>query len=451
MRTSAMVVLALLALAVPGAAGAQAGSRLAIGTIRGDASRVRRQILLQVCETYDCVAASRVTTSNRPDPAKLQRTGVAGYLGGAVTGEPGERRLILSLTTPTSTARKPARVWRLRLTPDGRIRPQALERFAAELDEALQGAGARQPPAPSAPPQRLPPPQPPPPAAKPPPPPPAAEPAPRPPPTVAQPAEKPKPRAQEPAPRPPTAGGPLRVAGEVGLWITNRKLTYSGASNPPGTTPLRTYDASAIFVPSLRLELYPAAFAGSDSLMAGLGLYVQYGQSIGLKVKPPSSSTAGDSTGKLTTLDLGAVWRLHPMAGSRFVLAPALGYRSLQVTTSPSIDGLPDTKPTGFELRVDTEIPATPSFAIVGGGGYTLWTSQKDLVKGGFFGKGSARGLELELGGAYRFYGPLSAKALVEYQSISYSGLKDPAAGLGSASSASDGYLGGRIMIRAEY
>lgn len=445
MRTSTMGMVALLALAIPCLAEGQASPKLAIGTIRGDASRVRRQILLQLCQSYDCVAASQVTTDSRPDPRKLERAGVSGYLGGAVTGEPGERRLFLSVTTATSTARKPARIWRLWLTPDGRLRPQVLERFAAELDEVLQGAAARLPPSPSAPPQR-----PPPPATL---PPPAAA-APKAPP-AAQPAETPKARPSEPSRRAPSAEGPLRVAGEVGLWITNRKLGYSGASNPPGTTPLRTYDASAIFVPTFRLELYPGAFMGARPLIAGIGVYAQYGQSVGLEVKPPSGSPEGTHPGKLTTFDLGAVWRLQPISGSKFVLAPALGYRSLQVVTSSKggvkIEGLPDTKPSGFELRLDTEVPVTPSLELLGGGGYTMWTSKKDLVGNGFFGKGSARGYELEVGASYRVLGPLSVKGMFEYQSISYSSLEEPAANMGSASSASDTYLGGRLMLRAEY
>jgi hypothetical protein len=435
MRTSTMGVLVVLALAIPGVGAAQPRPKLAIGTIRGDASRARRQILLQVCETYDCVAASKVTTSNRPDPQKLQAAGVAGYLGGAVTGEPKERRLVLSLTTPSSTASKPARTWRLRLASDGGLRAQALERLGTELDQALQGSGGIAVPSPAAPPQ---------------PPPPAARPSPA---LAPQPPPKPQPAAQVSEARSDapaaSAGRALRVAGEVGVWVTNRKLDWSGAT--PGVAgPLRTYDADAILAPTLRLELYPGAFMGASPLWSGIGVYARYAQSFGLKVTPPSGSTDGNHDGKLTRFELGAVWRLRPVSGSRFVVAPALGYRTLQVTTSPAIDGLPDTRPSGYELRVDTEVPVSPSIALLGGGGYTLWTAKKEIV-GSYFGKGSAHGLELEAGASWSFHGPLSARALVEYQSISYTGLSEPRTDFGTASSAKDGYLGGRLMLRAEY
>lgn len=448
MRKSTMACVALL-LAVPELAVAQSSSKLAIGTIRGDASRVRRQVLLQLCGPYDCVAASRVTTDGRPDPQKLQRAGVSGYLGGAVTGEPGQQRVILTLITPTSTARKPARIWRLRLSPDGQLRPRVMERFAIELDEVLQGS-ARQAPAPSAPPQRLP--------AR--PPPPAARPAPTPPPQPAPPAARAAPPPARPAPPPAVAAqpteeprarreGPVRVAGEAGLWITGRKLSYSGATT--GTTPLRTFSATAIFVPRLRLEAYPAAFVTTSRLWSGMGIYADYGQSVGLKVKPPAGSPEGNHKGSLTTLDAGLVWRLQPFSGSRFAVAPALGYRSLRLVTSPKIDGLPDARLSGYQLRVDVSAPVTSSLTVLGGGGYTLWTSAKDLVKGGYFSKGSARGWQVEAGAAYRLFGPLSVKGLLEYQSTSYSGLDEPAAGLGTASGAKETYLGGRVMLRGEF
>ncbi len=436
LRFSTLGALSALALAVPGLAKAE--PKLAIGSIQGDASRVRRQILVQLCGPYDCVAASRVTTAARPDPEKLQRGGVAGYLGGAVTGEPGDRRLFLALTTPASTARKPARTWRFRLTPDGRLPPQVLERFSGELDEMFRGATARPSPAPGGPPQQ----QPPPPQA-----------------VRSQPAERPpepvKPRAAEPARRETGAGERLRVAAEAGFWITGRKLSYSGAV-PGALGSLRTYEATAIFVPSVRLELYPAAWVGVSSPAAGVGLYLDYGQSVGLDVKPPSGFAEGNHPGKLTALDVGVLWRFRPVPRSRFVLAPAAGYRSLSVVTSEKggvkIPGLPDTRPSGFEVRLDAEIPATRPLTLLLGGGYTVWTSAKDLVDGDqFFGKGSARGWELQAGAAYRLFGPLSVKGMVEYQSTSYSSLEDPAAGIGTADSATDRYLGGRVMVRAEY
>ncbi len=436
MRTLTAGVLVSLLLFASGVAAAQAPSKLAVGTIRGDASRVRRQLLLQLCgSSYDCVAAARVTTDGRPDPRKLERLGVAGYLRGAVTGEPGEQRLTLALYTAASTARRPARVWKLKLTPDGRLRPAALGRFSSELDVALAGAGPRAPAAPVAPPPRVqpqPPPPPPPPVAKPPPP-------------EEAPAEKPV--AAAPAREKPAAAQNPWVAVEGGLWITGRKLSYGG--NASG---LRTFDVSAIFVPRLRLEVYPAALAASP-FVSGIGLYLDYGQSVGLQVKPPSGSTEGTHSASLSAVDVGVVWRLRPISGSRFVVAPALGYRSLQLVTAAKgglkIDGLPDAKLSGYELRIDLEAPVSGRFAVLGGGGYTMWTSAKDLVKGGYFGKGSARGFQLDAGLSYAFWGPVSARALLDYQSTSYSSLGGST--VYAATSATDTYLGGRFLLRAEF
>jgi hypothetical protein len=198
------------------------------------------------------------------------------------------------------------------------------------------------------------------------------------------------------------------------------------------------------------------AFGGtSGPLLAGLGVYADLGKSFGLKVKPPSPSTEGNHDASLTTLGGGVVWRVQPVKSSGFVLAPALGYRSLQLVTSDKggvhLDGLPDAKLSGFALRLDAEAPLNERLAILAGGGYTLWTSAKDLVKGGYFGKGSARGLEFEAGVGYRLVGPLSVRGLIEYQSQSYSSLGDVQAGLGTASGAKDAYLGGRAMLRAAF
>jgi hypothetical protein len=436
MRTLTVGVLVSLLLSTPGVAAAQAPSKLAVGTIRGDASRVRRQLLLQLCgSSYDCVAASRVATEGRPDPEKLQRLGVAGYLRGAVTGEPGDQRLALDLYTAASTARRPAHSWKLKLTPDGRLRPAALDKFSSELDVALAGAGPRAPAAPVAPPPRVqpqPPPPPPPPVAKPPP--------------QEAPVEKPV-VAAPPRETPSAAAQNPWVAVEGGLWITGRKLSYGG--NASG---LRTFDVSAIFVPRLRLEVYPAALAASP-FVSGIGLYLDYGHSMGLVVKPPSGSTEGNHSASLSTVDVGVLWRLRPISGSHFVVAPALGYRSLQVLTSAKngvkIDGLPDAKLSGYELRVDLEAPVSGRFAILGGGGYTMWTSAKDLVKGGYFGKGSAHGFQVDAGLSYAFFGPVSARALLDYQSTSYSSLGGSTTY--TATSASDTYLGGRFLLRAEF
>jgi hypothetical protein len=456
MRSWTIGVLALVATLVPSIAGAQSSSKLAIGTLRGNSSVVRRQILLQVCGPYQCVAASRYTTDDRPDPEKLAAGGVSGYLGGAVTGAAADRHVILTLTTPTTTAKKPAHTWRLRLGPDGKLRPQVLERFAIEMDEILQASSAQVTPAPSAPPQRAPPP-----AAKPapPPPPPAAKPPPprAPPPAEAQtqtegaprekPQTEPKEREHDREPARTAYQGPLRGAVEAGVWITNRKLSFSGANGGS----LRTYDASAIFVPRMRLEGYAAAFQVKNRFLSGLGLYAEYSHSVGLKVKPPSGDTSGNRNGTLTTLDLGMAWRLRPVASSGFTLIPALGYRSLQVTTSPKIDGLPDAKLSGYELRLDLDAPVGRKFRFLAGGGYTLWTQAKELVKGGYFGKGTARGFEIEGGGQYRFWGPLHAKLMLEWQSQKYSGLGKPASSEWSASGASDSYLGARFMVRGEF
>jgi hypothetical protein len=236
----------------------------------------------------------------------------------------------------------------------------------------------------------------------------------------------------------------------VGLWFTTRHLDYSGASGG-----LRTFDAKGIFVPTGRLEIYPAAIAGvSSRLLAGVGVRAEYGRSFGLTVEPPAGFTEGSHDATLTSLRLGLVWRVQPMAGSRFTLLPAVGYRSLELTTAAQggveIDGLPDAKLSGYEARVDLEAPVG-GLTLVAGGGYTMWTSAEELVEGdGFFGSGSARGIEVEGGLQFRILRSVFVRAVVVYDSTSYSSLGDPA-GAFDASGATDKYFGGRATLRAEW
>jgi hypothetical protein len=235
------------------------------------------------------------------------------------------------------------------------------------------------------------------------------------------------------------------------VWVTSRQLGFSGATG--GT--LRTYDAKLVLVPSAHLELYPAAIADAGGrLVSGIGLRLDYGRSVGLTVKPPTGSTEGTHAGAVSAMRVGVLWRVQPMAGSGFTLVPGLGYRSLQVTTSAkggvTIDGLPDATLSGYEARLDLEAPVG-GMRVLAGGGYTMWTNAKDLVKGGFFGSGSARAFELEGGLQFKVLGPLAVRAVAVYESTSYTGLGDPAAGVGTASGATDKYLGARATVRAEW
>jgi hypothetical protein len=422
--------------AIPAFAAAQS-PKLAVGAVRGDSSRVRRQLLLQLCEPFQCVAASRVTTGARADPDKLARAGVSGYLSGVVTGEPGERRLLLSLATPDKAA---ARTWKFRLTADGKLRQPALDRVTAEMGETLAGASrlapkAAQPPS-GPPPATLPPPR-------------APPPEPAPPPAEAK-----------AKPLPPTADRPrsgaavetpheLRFALEAGLWLTNRHLTYTGAS-ASDTPPLRTFDASAIVVPEVRAEVYPAAFAGAGRLWSGIGVYLQYGHSVGLKVKPPSDVAGSNRSATLTDLAAGLKWRLQPFSTSRFTVTPAVGYRSFSlVTGGAAIAGLPDSKLSGYEGRLDLAMPVTARVTLLGGGGYLYFTSAKDLVKT-YFPSGSARGFTAEGGVDVKVLRPLSVRALLEYQNVSYT-LRRGDAGTFHATGAKDAYLGGLVAARAEF
>lgn len=236
---------------------------------------------------------------------------------------------------------------------------------------------------------------------------------------------------------------------EAGAHITQRKLTYEGI--PAGTSALRGFEANVIASPRFHLEIYPASLL-TEGFFAGIGLFADYGLSVGVKTKDPASG-AEHST-RFTRLGAGLLWRLQLSSSSRFALVPAVSYQQLKFTIEPlagaPIAGLPDSNLSGLKGSIGAEIPLGDVVSILLGAGYVKWTTAKDLVGGGFFPSGSAYALEAEAGFSVAFSGLLSLRILGEYSGTKYSLDPDPS-GTYQATGATDRYLGGRAMLRAEF
>jgi hypothetical protein len=432
----ALIALVALALAGPAAA----APRLAIGPIRGDRDGALHDQLSEALCGGGCAPWSSVSTRGRPDPAKARRQGVTGMLSGAVSTKAKGKLLLAAYTA----SRKPARTWSLPLTRQRAVTPRALEQLRLDLGALLGGGvGPRPPPPAAAPPVAAPPPAPPPepPRA-------VAQPVPLPPPPVVQaPARavapapaRPAPAARPPPPAPrPVARGPF-VAGELGAYLTGRKLSYSGAG--AGALTLRAFDVPFIASPRIRLELYPAAALGP--VLGGLAVFGDYSTSVGFKTQVEGTGEKRGTT--FTNLEAGLLWRL-PLGG--VTLVPAASWKQTRLVVSPSIAGLPDARLTGWKGALGAEIALGGGFALLAGGGYVLWTEKGDLVGPFYFPGGSARGLEGEVGVSVGLSRSLSLRVLAEYRSTRYSLDPDPT-GTFVASGATDTCLGGRIMLRGE-
>jgi hypothetical protein len=228
-----------------------------------------------------------------------------------------------------------------------------------------------------------------------------------------------------------------------------RKLSYEGV--PAGSTSLLGYQANLVVSPDFRLEVYPASLL-TEGVFAGLGLFADYAFSVGLTTDDPAGGAEHSTS--FTRLGAGLLWRLHPASSSRFTLIPAVSYQQLKFTIEPlagvPIAGLPNANLSGVKAGIDAEIPVSDAWSILLGVGYVKWTTAKDLVGDGFFPGGSAYALEAEAGVSVALTRVLSLRILGGYSGTHYSLDPDPS-GTYQASGATDGYLGGTAMLRAEF
>ena len=447
-------------LAAPISALPEAPKRITISGVSGEPEHtVSRQLVGTLCGPYECVSRPKVYTNGLPDFRRLRAEGVTAVLYGSVTEKGGRRSVRIALLRDSLD---PDRTWTFALDGKGAIPRASLDELVRDLRVELGGAPMQAPRPAAAPPAaaaavaapaaiaatatpptsaKLAEAQPPAPVA-------AAAPPPQPAPA---PAKEPPPRAapaSTPPPAKPSAAEPHRLLGasELGVLVTGRELTYSG-STPPGTTELLGYSANAIACPRFRVELYPLT-AFTSGVLSGAGIFGEYSLSVGLTTE----TAAEERDSQLRRLQAGIAWRIRPISASRFTIVPAVSYQRLEFTVDPPLAGFPDSDLSGVKLGLGLEVPLGGRFGLVVGGGYVMWTTAKDLVDGDvpFFPDGSAHALEAEAGLSVALVGPISLRVLGEYSSTTYDLDPDPS-GTYAATGATDTYLGGRAMLRAEF
>lgn len=440
-RTTALLV----ALAIPVAG--EGAPRISLAPVRGDASgALSKQLRSVLCGEYECVPYSKVRTRGKLDFAKVEALQVAGILAGTVASRKGGKALEVALLKQSLRP-----VWKRSypLTRGGSLPRDSGRDLAEEIGNLLAGERPARaetpPPAPVVTPPAAPPPPPVTPA-------PAAEP---PPVAAAPPAAPPKAPSEAPAAAPPqpakapvskrVAPAPL-VALEAGVDLAQRKLDYQGV--PAGASALRGFEATLVVSPRFHLELYPLSLA-TGGVFAGLGLFADYAFSVGLETKDPAGGAAHSTS--YSRLGGGVLWRFHPVASSRFALIPAVSYQQLKFTVGGApIPGLPDADLSGWKGGIDAEIPIGDTVGILLGVGYVKWTTARDLLDDGFFPSGSAYALEAEAGVSVALGGAFSLRLVGAYSGTRYS-LESSPGGTYQATGATDQYLGGRAMLRAQF
>jgi hypothetical protein len=444
---------------------AHAAPKITIAPITGDKkSQVQSQISAALCRTYSCVASSRVFTKKKPDWKKIQSAQVQGLLVGGVAKAKSGKGKEVQLSWLDKPG-KAAQSWSFPLTQAGKLTSSSLQTLSGDIGTLTSGGGVAGAGAVAAVAAGT-----------------AASPGPdtmsTTPPTAAPAAGAMAAAAQaEPLPLPVTPTPPApgeksladtpvavdaganqgyeaprhqwRFAVELGSDFLNRDLSYSNNAG------LRPYSAKLFFAPHARLELFPLAFFG-DGFFAGIGLFGDYALSVGLKSNQPN--VGADKGTTYNRWQAGLEWRMRFWKDSDFAIVPFYAYSKYKFLTDGDptgigFAGLPQYSMWGHKVGLRLDIPISSGFWIIVGGDYVLWQTkalavQDDNGNNTTSYTGSSHGIEAELGFHIGIVGPLSIRIYGMYSSTSFTFDENQP---GAAGSATDRYLGGRVMLRLQF
>jgi hypothetical protein len=414
------------------------------------AGAVRTQLVNQLCDTAECVAATKVTVGGKPDMKKAKREQLQYFVTGIVGKAKKGKGTQLELTVvPVKGGAKVKRVFPLE--KNGALAAHTLDAAVELVRGAIGPAEAAPQPTPIAEP--------------------VAEPTPTPTPyrspsTTTEPSEPTEPSVAERTPEPtpaatPTATRkstykPIIFALEIGTDILNRQLAYADAT----TNNVRQYDLAAFPLPTLKLEFYPLAFARTD-ILSGLGLEGSFGIAPFLKSR---RQTATDTLEVYPTtamkLDVGLRWRIVVSPTFPLAITPYVGFRLQSFSvgtldngdgTTTRLDGLPNIAFVGMKLGVALEVPVVNNLLyLVGRFGILPIFSSGEIISANFFLAGSTFGFEANAGLAVQPLKFLQIRATFEYTQYGLTfqtqdGEPYVAAG------ATDRYLGGNLAVRLQF
>ncbi|MGV3622071.1 MAG: hypothetical protein ACO1OB_14710 [Archangium sp.] len=386
-----------------------------------NAAAARNQLISTVCDTLDCVAATKTTTRNKPDWKKAKKEAVQSFITGAVTKKG------LELAVFNKPGNKPSSKKTFPLDKAGTLSAKNLQAAMEMLGVTLDTAS----PEPT----------------------PPIEPAPKPVATKTETAPEPTPepvvtRKQEkvePPPEKPSGDKPRFLIIEAGVDITNRSLGYTQVA----TGNLRDYNLPAFAAVKLGVEFYPLALTGRDDLLAGLGA------EFNISFAPWLSSGLLSSEDRFPTsamrIDGGIKWAIVPVKSFPFAIIPYVGVRHQSFTVSPladgrRLDGLPNVAFTGLRVGLGVEVPFVRAFGIFGRFGVIPTFSSGEIISASFFPNGSTFGLEGNAGLFVRI-AVIELRASFEIANYGMTFVTQPTDQY-VAAGANDRYLGGNVALR---
>ena len=413
------------------------------------AGAVRTQLVNQLCDTADCVAATKVTTGGKPDMKKAKRELLQYFVTGTVSkAKKGKgTALEVSVVAVKGTA-KVKRVFPLEKngTLSSRNLQGAVDMIRGVVGTAEPASAATPTPTPE----------------------PTPEPAPyrssqTPSSEPTEPSEATvTERSPEPAPPPPpprrTYYKPLVFALELGTDIVNRTLTYS--ANSQG---VRDYGVT-FPLPLLKLEFYPLALGRSDAL-AGLGIEGAFGVAPFLKSRPKSAEgtcTTNPTTCYSTTammIEAGLRWRIVVSPTFPLAVTPFVGFKIQSFTVGNNsagerLAGLPSINFAALRAGLGLDVPVVNNLLFIVGRFAVLPVfSAGEIVNkdGPYFTSGSAFGFEASAGLAVQPAKFLQIRGSFEYTQygLTFKTSADPTNI--SATGATDRYIGGNIALRLQF
>ena len=421
-----------------------AAQRVSFPSFTGpSAAGVRNQIVGAVCDTADCVPATKSTTANKPDWKKAKKESVQFFVTGSVT----KRGKALSLDLFVyNKAGAPKAKKNFPLDKNGALSNKNLQGAMDLLTNAFGSRGAP-PPEPKEEPVT--------PAVKenpkttrptePPPPPRAEKSKPKP-----EPEQEPEARGEpEPAPAKKGKYKPSFLVIDVGFEVLNRKLEYSQVA----TSNLRRYDLNLYGQAALGAEFYPLALM-RDDLLAGLG--VEFGIAFAPWLQSRLASVTDAFPTSTTRIDAGLRFNIVPIKSFPLAITPYVGVRTQSFVVSPlsdgrRIDGLPNIGLIGLRVGLAVDVPVVPGWVnVFGRFGIMPAFGAGEIISPAFFPSGSAFGLEANAGVGVRVLPFLQVRGSFEFARYNFTFNTQPTDTY-VAAGAGDGYTGGKIALRLSF
>ncbi len=405
------------------------------------APSVRNQVVGSVCDTADCVAATKVTTSGKPDWKKAKKESVQFFVTGAVAKR--GKALTLELFVFNKAGAPKARK-SFPLDKNGTLSPKSLQSVMDLLGTTFGQRGAPEPTPPID-------------EDKP----PAKEPT-----RTTRTADPPPSRAErkpEPRPEPEQRGEPEAppdakeknpnkppfLVLDVGAEILNRRLEYSQVA----TSNLRRYDLALYGQLALGAEFYPLALV-RDDLLAGLGLEASIAFAPWLQSRLASIPEAFPTS--TTRIDAGLRFSIAPIKTYALRIAPYIGVRSHSFTVGAlpdgrRLDGLPNISLVGLRAGLAIELPIVPRWlTLFGRFGVIPVFGSGEIISPAFFPNGSAFGLEGNAGLGVNLVSFLQIRAGFDFARYGFTFTTQPTDPY-VAAGATDTYLGGKASLRLAF